>query len=385
MTNHNWHKVKLKNCVKFQEGYVNPSQTVPEYFGDEIKWLRANDLNNSYVFDTSRHLSRLGFNSAGKSAFLFKPDSLAISKSGTIGRLGILKDYMCGNRAVINIDVDTTRYDNMFIFYCLLSQQSLIEQMGEGSVQKNLYIPVLGELELNIPPLETQKRISEILITIDDNIELNRQTNVTLEAIAQAIFKEWFVNFNFPSANGELVESELGMIPKGWIVGKLGDVCGMHYGKGLIAENRVDGEFPVVGSSGIVSTHNEFLIKGPGIVIGRKGTIGKVIWIEENFYPIDTTFYIEDLLNCNGNYFHYFLLLQQDFFMISSDSAVPGLNRKQAVDLPIIIPDRKLIIMFNNIVKPLFDGLQNNKEGTKILIKIRDTLLPKFMNGEIDI
>lgn len=96
----------LKDCCSFQEGYVNPSQKIPTYFGNDIKWLRASDLNEGYVYDTERKLSKKGFESAGKSAKMFPKDSIAISKSGTIGSLGILKDEMCGNRAVINIVVN---------------------------------------------------------------------------------------------------------------------------------------------------------------------------------------------------------------------------------------------------------------------------------------
>ena len=98
-----WKEYKLGDVCNFQEGYVNPPQGNPEYFDGDIKWLRATDLNDGYVYSTTRTLTQLGFKSAKKSAILFKPGTIAISKSGTIGRLGILQDYMCGNRAVINI------------------------------------------------------------------------------------------------------------------------------------------------------------------------------------------------------------------------------------------------------------------------------------------
>ncbi|HHF1006462.1 TPA: restriction endonuclease subunit S, partial [Haemophilus influenzae] len=101
-----WKVITLADCASFQEGYVNPSKNEPSYFGGTIKWLRATDLNNGFVYKTSQTLTEKGFLSAKKSAVLFEPDSLAISKSGTIGRIGILKDYMCGNRAVINIKVN---------------------------------------------------------------------------------------------------------------------------------------------------------------------------------------------------------------------------------------------------------------------------------------
>jgi len=191
-----WPRVELSSCATFQEGYVNPSQKKPEYFGDEIKWLRAVDLNDGYVFETSRKLSKVGFESAGKSAMLFEPGTLAISKSGTIGRIGILKDWVCGNRAVINIKVKEDLCNNRFIFYILLSSRHEIESLAVGSVQKNLYTSSLGKLKFNLPPRHIQDQIAEIVGGLDDKIELNRRTNQTLEQIAQTLFKSWFVDFD---------------------------------------------------------------------------------------------------------------------------------------------------------------------------------------------
>lgn len=190
-----WPLVKLRECAAFQEGYVNPSQRYPEYFDGPVKWLRAVDLNDSVVTETSRTLSETGFRSAGKSALLFEPGSLAISKSGTIGRLGILEDYMCGNRAVINIRVDQDKCNKHYIFYVLRSRREEIENLATGSVQKNLYTSVLGSLELPLPSISIQKSIANLLLSLDDKIQLNNKTNQTLEQIAQALFKSWFVDF----------------------------------------------------------------------------------------------------------------------------------------------------------------------------------------------
>ena len=190
-----WPAVQLSDCAEFQEGYVNPSQRNSDFFDGPIKWLRAVDLNDSVVSDTTRTLSEKGFRSAGKSALLFEPGSLAISKSGTIGRLGILEDYMCGNRAVINIRVNHSICDKHYIFYVLKSKRAEIESLATGSVQKNLYTSVLGSMELDLPPLETQKAIASQLWSLDKKIQLNHQINQTLEQMAQAIFKSWFVDF----------------------------------------------------------------------------------------------------------------------------------------------------------------------------------------------
>ena len=178
-----WQELKLGTLCKFQEGYVNPSQTNPQFFDGDIKWLRANDLNNSNIYNTSRTLTRKGFDSAGKSALLFNPNTIVISKSGTIGRLGIIKDYMCGNRAIINIEPNENQ-NTLFIFYLLKSFQKRFEDFAVGSVQKNLYVPILANIKFNIPPINIQNNIVKLLNSIDKKIELNNKINNNF----------WFIN-----------------------------------------------------------------------------------------------------------------------------------------------------------------------------------------------
>ena len=179
----------LKDICYFQEGYVNPKQTISDYFDGEVKWLRANDLQNNYVYNTSRTLTKAGFESAGKSAKLFKPNTIAISKSGTIGRLGILKDYMCGNRAVINIECNNDIIDIKYLYYFLLFNRPYIESLAQGSVQKNLYVFILEKVKIKLPNKDIQKKIIKILNDIDNKIELNNKINDNLFKFAISYIK----------------------------------------------------------------------------------------------------------------------------------------------------------------------------------------------------
>ena len=150
----NCKEILLKELCSFQEGYVNPSQEHTRYFNGNIKWLRANDVNGGFILNTSRTLTEEGFNSAGTSALLFSPNTIVITKSGTIGRLGILCDYMCGNRAVINIkpnDKDCLP----FIFFVLKTKYNELIDMAVGSAQANLYVPILASLKINLPDKES--------------------------------------------------------------------------------------------------------------------------------------------------------------------------------------------------------------------------------------
>lgn len=270
-----------------------------------------------------------------------------------------------------------------FVYYLSRSnyiRNAAIQNMTGTSGRQRVETSAFAEIDFIAPlNLTVQSRIASILSSLDDKIELNLRMNKTLEAIAQAIFKEWFVDFRFPGFDGELVDE----LPKGWRKGKLGDIINLRYGKALKTEERVLGKYPVVGSSGIVGFHNIPLVKSPGIVIGRKGTIGEVIWMDEDFYPIDTTFYIEDRINADGLFYHYYLLSLQDFNRIGSDSAVPGLNKNQALMNKVTIPDIIILNKFNRIINPLFTKKYLNFQENKILSEIRDILLPKLMTGKI--
>ena len=171
--------MKLKDLCFFQEGYVNPSQSRPEYFDGTVKWLRAVDINESFIFDTSRTLTSRGFESAGKSAYLFKPNTLAISKSGTIGRLGFIADFMCGNRAVINIAPIESRL-LPFIYLYLKSRQPEYSDLAVGSVQKNLYVPILQELEVIVPEQSELDRFCDSVKPLFDQWKSNVAENRTL-------------------------------------------------------------------------------------------------------------------------------------------------------------------------------------------------------------
>ena len=176
----------LSNLCDFQEGYVNPPQTHPEYFDGEVKWLRAVDINESFIIETSRTLTKAGFESAKKSALLFEPNTIAISKSGTIGRLGIIADYMCGNRAVINIAPHDT---NMLAFiYCFLkSKQREFPDMAVGSVQKNLYVSLLEPLSVSIPDNESLTAFNDVGASILGMIHNNCVENTDLANLRDTI------------------------------------------------------------------------------------------------------------------------------------------------------------------------------------------------------
>jgi type I restriction enzyme S subunit len=138
-----------------------------------------------------------------------------------------------------------------------------------------------------------QRRIADILSTYDDLIENNLRRMRILEEMSRGIYREWFVNFRFPGyENTNRIGSTLGPIPQGWGVSKLGNILELKYGKALKKEERRDGQYPVFGSSGILGYHDKSLVRGPGIIVGRKGNVGSVFWSDDDFFVIDTAYYV---------------------------------------------------------------------------------------------
>ena len=258
-------------------------------------------------------------------------------------------------------------------------------------------IPVLR------PPLAEQRAIAKILGALDDKIELNRRMNATLEAMARALFQSWFVDFdpvrakldgrppaNLDPATAALFptifqDSPLGLIPQDWEVRTLGEAIELVYGKPLKAEDRKDGSIVVYGANGPVGWHNEKLVSGPGIVVGRKGNPGVVTWSSGDFFPIDTTFYVIPTGRCMSLYFLYHALSLHGLAKLSADSAVPGLNRNHAYMSKQLMPPIDVLKAFDAHQAPIFEAIQANIHESRTLATLRDTLLPKLLSGELSV
>ncbi len=176
--------------------------------------------------------------------------------------------------------------------------------------------------------------------------------NRTLEEMAQAIFKSWFIDFDGVDAS-EMVDSDLGPIPKGWEVSELEAAMSLKYGKSLPKKRRKDGSVPVYGSGGVGGFHNEKLVDGPGIVVGRKGSVGTVYWESGPFYPIDTTFFVEPLHGSHWMPYLHRLLDRMDIQRLGADSAVPGVNRGTLLAQKAVVPTDSWAKRFAETVGPL--------------------------------
>ena len=402
--------IKLKDCCSFQEGYVNPSQSHPEYFGGSIKWIRAVDLNNANVYNTTRTLSEIGFQSAGKSALLFEPNTIVISKSGTIGRLGIIKDYMCGNRATINIK-PKENIDLTYLFYFLRSKQKEFEDLAVGSVQKNLYVSILESIEISLPSLPLQRKIVSIVKDIDDKIELNNAINNNLEQQTQLLFKSWFVDF----------EPFNGTMPSDWEVVPFETIVDFQNGyafksKELLNEPSSDcyqvfkqghiargGGFIPDGTKSwypkkLASKLEKFVLKKGDILMAMTDTKDNVAILGNTaIMPIENEYIVNQRvghLRANGYQgitypFIYLLTNSTDFLIDLRSRANSGvqvnLSSAEIKASQTVLPSEKVNTAFSEITLPMFEAIISNQLENQRLTQLRDTLLPKLMSGKLDV
>lgn len=308
------------------------------------------------------------------------------------------------NQHVAIIRPDKSSFDPRFIRYFLASpkQQDLLLGMASAGATRNaLTKGMIEDLRIPKPTMAEQTEIAKVLVSLDEKILLLSETNTTLEAIAQALFKSWFVYFDpvrakatgrepegvppeiaelFPS---EFEESELGEIPKGWQKTRVGDVLELAYGKALKATERIEGDVPVYGSGGITGFHNQALVDGPSIIVGRKGTVGSLYWEDRKFFPIDTVFFVRPLKAPLS--YCYYMLQTLGLGDMNTDAAVPGLNRENVYRLKVSLPSGGLLELFDEHVSLLREKIFTATEESRGVSAIRDSLLPKLMTGTLKI
>ena len=230
-------------------------------------------------------------------------------------------------------------------------------------------------IKIPLPTRSQQERLVEVIVAYDDMIENNRRRIALLEEAARLLCREWFVHFRFPGHEHVKITDGL---PEGWERRTFGQIAELKYGKALKQENRIEGPFPVYGSSGIIGTHQTPLVEGPTIVVGRKGNVGGIFWSPVDFWPIDTVYFIpKEQVD-----FWLYLVLPTAGFQ-NTDAGVPGLNRDFAYSRKLTYPSARLRRLFDAAVEPIFGQRTKLENYNQKLAEARDLLLPRLMNGEI--
>ena len=203
--------------------------------------------------------------------------------------------------------------------------------------------------------------------------------------MAQMIYREWFVNFRFPGHEKvEMVDSEMGLIPQGWRAGALQDAVVLQRGFDLPTAQRQPGSVPIFAATGINGTHSVAKVKGPGVVTGRSGSLGTVLLILDDFWPLNTTLWVKEFRQSTPAH-AYFILKDLKLSGFNSGAAVPTLNRNDIHNLPTILPSREVLDAFDSCVMPLFLFQGNLKARNTKLRETRNLLLPKLISGEVSV
>lgn len=297
------------------------------------------------------------------------------------------KDYIASTKLMVlraHEDVDPQYLYQILRSNDTLTQLQMLAESRSGTFPQITYSE-LSNIMVSLPSQKAQKNIVSILSSLDRKIELNNKINADLEEMAQAIFKNWFVDFE-PFKDGKFVDSELGMIPEGWKVGTLGELCNFKRGKNLLTKNAIDEGVPVVAGGLEPSCyHNVANTGAPVITVSGSGAnAGFMRMYHVPVWASDCSF-ID--ISCENFYFVYcFLKVNSKLLKHAQTGAVqPHVKPSDIHDFELLIPDKESIYDFQDKVKPFFDKIASIQKENSRLSLLRDTLLPRLMSGELEV
>lgn len=404
----NWKKYKLEEIGEIVGGGT-PSTTNPLNFNGNIPWLTPKDLtgyNFKHIKAGERFISNEGLKNSG--AKLMPKGTVLMSSRAPIGYLAIAENELCTNQGFKSIICNKDICHNYFIYYLLKNNIDKLHQIATGTTFLEVSGSALKNFEITLPPLPEQQAIAEILSSLDDKIELNLQTNKTLEEMANALYKHWFVDFGpfLPSGRcpqdgrGPIpgfVESELGLIPEGWEVKGLKAVAEIimgqspeskYYnenGEGLPFHQGVSDYGIRFPSDRVYSTEGNRFAQDGDILFSVRAPVGKINIAKHKIILGRGLAAIRD--NSNNNNFLFCSIRNQfkTLDSIGSGTVYNSVNKSDMEKINILTPPDKIKQAFNDIVKDLDTQYFNNDSENIILKQTRDYLLPKLISGEIQV
>lgn len=384
-----WKEVRLGDVCNLIAGFAFKAKDFGEF---PTKVIKIGDIKPpfvDYVGQVGVDISCYDINKLSKYTVRYGDYVLAMT-GATIGKVG---KYISEHPSYINqrvlkfapkldVDADYINYticSNIFAKY-------VVNYIDSESAQPNISAPTISKFVFRIPKeKDDQRRIASILSSLDRKIELNNKINADLEEMAQAIFKNWFVDFE-PFRDGKFVDSELGMIPEGWKVGRLGELCDFKRGKNLLTKNAIDEGVPVVAGGLEPSCyHNVANTGAPVITVSGSGAnAGFMRMYHVPVWASDCSF-ID--ISCENFYFVYcFLKVNSKLLKHAQTGAVqPHVKPSDIHDFELVIPDKESIYDFQDKVKPFFDKIASIQKENSRLSLLRDTLLPRLMSGKIEV
>ena len=295
---------------------------------------------------------------------LYDKPSVLIGRKGTIEKIRYVDSPFWTVDTLFYTIVNEKIVIPQFLYYAMLQIDLL--QYNEGTTIPSLRTESLNRIELQIPELSIQHKILKYLATLDKKIALNTAINDNLEQQAQAIYHSMFITKQHDSDR----------------IGLLSELITVKYGKDHKKLN--DGIYPVYGSGGIMRYVEKPLYDKESVLIPRKGSLNNVIYVNEPFWSVDTMFYTE-MKQPNIAKFVFHFVKSKDLASLNAGSAVPSMTTDILNSMELRIPSADRLAEFEAIVAPLYRAIEDNTRQSARLSALRDTLLPKLMNGEIDV
>ena len=379
-----WKPYKLEEvCKKITSGGTPLTSKKEFYENGTIPWLKTTEVNKGIIREIDTFITAEGLKNS--SAKLIPENSIIVAMygdGGTAGKAALTKIPLTTNQACCNLIIDEEKADYSFIFYYLKVNYENLVNLKSGGSQQNLNALTIRKFPVLLPKLSIQQRISSILNTYDELIEANNQRIKLLEETACEIYKEWFVRMRFPGYKQAKFAKG---VPEG--VGEI------KYFKNFIKLNRgfdlpedkiKEGQYPVVASTTIKAYHNQFKVKAPIITTGRSGSLGTVLYVNDDGWPLNTSLYVKDFKG-NQPLYIFYTLKSIDFESFNSGAGVPTLNQNHLHKLKIWIAGESLQKQFKQMIEPMFKQVEIlNKQNTH-LRQIRDRLLPRLISGKLEV
>ena len=393
-----WKEVKLGDiCTELSDGLHKAPLFVE---GGDYIFVNAKNLCDGVIVDNdptkkTTHEEYLKYSKP------LNENTILFSIDGTIGNIARYKGEKCVlGKGACYINPNPVLVDSSYIYFQLQSPHfnSYLNCMSTGSTIKHISLKTMRNYEFTLPPLSEQRSIASILSALDDKIAVNRRICENLEAQAQALFKHWFIDFA-PFKNGKFVESELGMIPEGWRVGSLGEICNYSNKKIAVSqltntsyystENMLPNKAGAMKASSLPQVEmTTGCLPYDVLVSNIRPYFKKIIRVETTcgcstdvlcFHPVDTKYMS----------YMYRVLYDDSFFAYvmagSKGTKMPRGDKQQIMKYPIVIPTNFVLEKYSNLVEPMFELISSSNKEIIILSTLRDTLLPKLMSGQIKV
>ena len=381
-----WMKTSLIDIVDLVGGGT-PKTSKAEYWGGNINWLSVKDFNNEkrYVYSTEKTITEEGLNNS--STKLLKKDDIIISARGTVGELAMIPFPMAFNQSCYGIRAKEDT-DSTFLYYLIKNSVRMFKAMTHGSVFDTITRDTFANIEVVIPDIEMQHRIAKILADIDDKIENNERINDNLFEQMQALYKDWFVNF----------EPFGGVRPSGWNNTNIYAIANIIYGAPFASKLfNTDGlGKPIIRirdlkeQTFVTFTTEEHpkghLIQPGDIVVGMDGEFRPYIWGNESAW-LNQRVCIFESNRPKGKAFVLYTIkpLLNKIEQTQVATTVIHIGKKDFDAFEIVLPDEATLDSFDSITAPMVEKIVNNSLQNKRLAVLRDTLLPKLMSGELDV